>query len=87
MELQSKNSALRGHSNTVTCITISPDGQTLASGSRDRTIKLWNLATGAEIRTLTGHENNVTSVTFSPDGKALVSGSEDHTMKIWRVSD
>ncbi|MHC5732158.1 MAG: WD40 repeat domain-containing protein, partial [Nostoc sp.] len=72
--------------NTVTTVAFSADGKMIASGSRDRTIKLWNPATGEEILTLTGHTNTVTSVTFSPDGKTLVSGSEDNTIKIWRLS-
>jgi WD40 repeat protein len=58
----------------------------IATGSRDRTIKLWNSATGEEILTLAGHKNTVTSVTFSSDGKTLVSGSEDNTIKIWQLS-
>ncbi|MEH1961164.1 MAG: serine/threonine protein kinase, partial [Nostoc sp.] len=57
----------------------------LASGSRDQTIKLWNLATGEQIRTLTGHSDWVESVAISPDGKTLVSGSGDRTIKIWRL--
>jgi WD40 repeat protein len=53
------------------------------SGSDDKTIKLWNVETGQEIRTLKGHDNYVTSVNFSPDGKTLVSGSYDNTIKLW----
>src|SRR5437763_595449 len=65
-----------GHSGGVTSVAISPDGTTLASGSRDNTIKLWDVATGRELRTLKGHSNSdnsvgftVESVAFSPDGK------------------
>ncbi|TYT71589.1 WD40 repeat domain-containing protein, partial [Microcystis aeruginosa] len=49
----------------------------------DNTIKLWNLETGKEIRTLSGHDGNVTSVSFSSDGKTLASGSSDNTIKLW----
>ncbi len=62
------------------------EGGMLASGSDDHTIKLWNLATGEQIRTLTGHSSSVRSVAFSPDGKILVSGSLDRTIKVWNVS-
>ncbi|NMG20270.1 serine/threonine-protein kinase [Brasilonema bromeliae] len=74
---------LTGHSNSVSSVAISPDGKTLASGSDDKTIKLWNLVTGEQIRTLTEHSSPVNSVAISPDGNTLVSGSDDRTIKLW----
>ena len=71
----------------VYCAALSPDGQMLASGGWDRTIKLWNVSSGSLIRTLTGHTSGVWSVAFSPDGQALASGSDDNTIKLWNVSD
>ncbi|AKG22118.1 trypsin-like peptidase domain-containing protein [Calothrix sp. 336/3] len=76
-------STLTGHSNWVSSVAFSPDGQTLASGSLDNTIKIWNPKTGKLITTLTGHSNWVSSVAFSPDGQTLASGSGDKTIKIW----
>ena len=64
-------------------MSFSSDGKTLASGSGDKTIKLWNVETGQEIRTLSGHNDSVSSVNFSPDGKTLASGSDDKTIKLW----
>ena len=77
---------LTGHSNWVFSIAISPDGQTLASGSSDKTIKIWHLSTGKLLHTLTEHSEWVRSVVFSPDGQILVSGSDDKTIKIWNLA-
>ncbi len=66
-------------------MAISPDGQILASGSDDRTIKLWNLPTGQLLQTLKQHSGNVNSVSFTPDGNILISGSGDRTIKVWRL--
>ena len=77
---------LTRHSNSVFSLVISPDGQTLVSGSRDDTIKIWQLSTGQELRTLTGHSGSVFSVAISPDGQTLVSGNDDDTIKIWELS-
>ena len=68
----------------VNSVAISPDGQTLASGSDDRTIKLWNLKTGDLLHNLTEHKGGVTSVAISPDGQTLASGSTDRTIKLWK---
>ena len=75
-----------GHSGSVNSVAISPDGQILVSGSDDKTITIWDLSTGQELRTLTGHSESVNSVAISPDGQTLLSGSRDNTIKIWRLS-
>jgi WD40 repeat protein/tetratricopeptide (TPR) repeat protein len=74
---------LEGHSDIVWSVIFSPDGQLLASGSRDKMVKLWR-PNGTLFQTLAGHSNSVTSVSFSPDGKTLASASLDKTVKLWR---
>jgi len=56
------------------------------SGSDDNTIRLWNAATGAHLRTIEGHTSLVTSVTFSPDGQTIASGSNDETIRLWNAA-
>ncbi|KAJ5895331.1 hypothetical protein N7495_007022 [Penicillium taxi] len=74
---------LEGHSISVESVSFSPDGQIVASGSGDKTIKLWDAKTGKELQTLKGHSDGVWSVAFSPDGQAAASGSFDKTIKLW----
>ena len=74
-----------GHTREVYSVSFSPDGQTLASGSADTTIRLWDVETGARLRTLSGYTWFVNSVVFSPDGSLLASGSWDDTISLWDV--
>ena len=77
---------LQGHADRVRSVAYAPDGQTLASGSLDQTVRLWDVAAGQEIATLQGHTDRVTSVAFSPDGQTLASGSLDRTVRLWDVA-
>lgn len=77
---------LAGHSSHVMSVAIATDKKTLASGSTDKTVKLWNLDTGEEIHTLKGHTDSVMKVSISPDGKILASGSSDRTIKLWNFT-
>jgi WD40 repeat protein len=80
------NSFLRGHYDWVWSVAFSPDGRTLASGSADGTILLWDPETNQPLGDrLTGHTGWVRSVAFSPDGKVLASGSADKTIILWDV--
>jgi WD40 repeat protein len=77
---------LTGHSASVSFVTFSPDGNTLASASADKTIKLWNLGTGEQILTFKGHSDWVRSIAFSPDGNTLASAGYDKTIKLWNLT-
>ncbi|MBD0310376.1 MAG: serine/threonine protein kinase, partial [Microcoleus sp. T1-bin1] len=78
---------LTGHKNLIYSVAFSPNGEVVASGSDDKTIKLWGVEDGQEIVTLTGHANSVYTVAFSPDGQMLASSSHDKTVKLWRMKD
>ena len=79
-------STLEGHAGGVRSVSFSPDGITLASGSWDGTVRLWDVATHTTISTLEGHAEGVPSVSFSPDGATLASGSWDGTVRLWDVA-
>jgi cytochrome c len=71
-----------GHTAPIVSLTVSPDGNTIASASWDRSIRLWPLNGGGP-RTLNGHDQNVNGVAFSRDGKFLASAAYDATVRIW----
>jgi len=77
-----EHNTLTGHQNSVNSVSWNPDGQTLATGSADNTVKLWNKQ-GKLLQTLQGHQNSVNSVSWSPDGQTLATGSADNTVKLW----
>ena len=67
----------------VSTCAVSPDGTWIVSAGRDQTLKVWDAATGTEVRTLTGHRGPVLACAISPDGTWIVSASADNTLKVW----
>jgi len=75
-----------GHTDFVNAVAVSPDGLLAASVGDDRTVRLWDVATGEAILVMTGHTDRIVDVDFSPDGRHLITGSDDGTARIWDLA-
>eukprot|EP00741_Cyanophora_paradoxa_P018180 tig00021038_g17553.t1 len=75
--------AFHGHTKSVNAVAVTPDGKRAVSGADDKTLRVWDLESGAEMRRLEGHDGDVWSVAISSDGTRAVSGSEDKTVRVW----
>jgi WD40 repeat protein len=86
-ETSAATRTLKGVSEPVHCLAFSPDGTTLAVGTRDGRVSLWRVADGTLLYTFKKHFQSVSAVAFSPDGQLLASASTDDTIRVWRLSD
>ena len=79
--------SVRAHDKEITCVSVAPNDVILASGSQDKSIRLWKSADLTAVATLKGHKRSVWKVSFSPVDRCLVSCSGDRTVKLWSVAD
>ena len=77
--------ALKGHTQGITSVAYSPNGEAVITGSFDHTACLWDVNIGQLLHTLVGHTYPITSVAFSPEGKTVITGSIDDTARLWDV--
>eukprot|EP01126_Amoeba_proteus_P063732 TRINITY_DN8813_c0_g1_i2.p1 TRINITY_DN8813_c0_g1~~TRINITY_DN8813_c0_g1_i2.p1 ORF type:complete len:304 (+),score=50.07 TRINITY_DN8813_c0_g1_i2:159-1070(+) len=82
----SEEMIVNAHEARILSTAFSPDGKLLATGSRDKTIKIWDTETGKKVNLFHGHISNVFGLCWSPDGKYLVSASRDYTVRIWNLN-
>ncbi len=81
--VNSCNAVFKGHTDRVTSSSFNPNGSQIVSASKDRSVRIWDATTGAQLGVLEGHRASVNSASFSPDGSRIVSTSEDKTVRIW----
>jgi hypothetical protein len=74
---------LKGHSEAVFSVAYAPDGSTALTGSVDKTARLWDVATGKELRQFVGHGGSIWSVAYAPNGRTILTGSRDKTARLW----
>ena len=79
---------MEGHDENLTSVAFSPDGALIATGSKDETARIWDVATGRLLRVLRGHRDEVTEVAFSSDGRWLLTAGNgrDKAPRIWEVA-
>jgi WD40 repeat protein len=76
---------LPGHRGAIAAVTVSPDGQYLVTGSSDRTVRVWEYATGQLKHNLEGHQKSLSAIAVTPDSKQLVTVSHDSTVRVWNL--
>ena len=75
---------LQGHENEISKVQFNPQGNKIITASVDKTCRVWETDTGAEIQVLAGHEDDIFSCAFNYEGDTIITGSKDNTCRIWK---
>jgi WD40 repeat protein len=86
LDRNQQRALLQGHADFIAAVAFSSDGQTLATASKDSTVKLWDATTGQDLGLAGWHTDGATAVAFSPDGRWLATGGQDQMVKLWSLS-
>ena len=84
---KSKVRTFSGHSKAISALDFSQNNEFMASGSKDKSVKIWSLSNGMELRTLQGHQKPVSQVVFSHDNRLIASVGGDMKLNVWEVSN
>jgi WD40 repeat protein/serine/threonine protein kinase len=82
----SESILFQGHSDSITSVAFTPNGRRVVTGSKDKTVRLWNASNGATVHVFAGHTGEVADVAISPDGASLATASTDYTLRIWDIT-
>ncbi|KAG0278679.1 hypothetical protein BGZ95_003407 [Linnemannia exigua] len=77
------SATLAGHTDDILCLSFSPDYTQLASGSKDKTARIWNFRNKKIMHVLRGHSDNVTAIAFSPSGQIIATATQDGQVRLW----
>jgi WD40 repeat protein len=80
-----QSAALDGHTSAISCVIVSSDGRRIVSSAQDKTVRVWDAATGRELVCFKGHNQMVWSVAISPDGRTVASAGADKTIRLWEI--
>src|SRR5439155_4190663 len=78
--------SVEGHSNRISSVVFSPDGETFASAAWDGTVQIWQSPSGRHLQTLQASRSRICAIAFSPDGRKIAAAIADDDLQVWELS-